>query len=407
MLKNTSRRNFLRGLSAISPLCYFSAHAASINPKIIKTPDYFKALGVESFINAVGPYSSLGGAKMWPEVIEAMDYAITHKAKMADLHNATGKRIAEMLGAEAAIVTSGATGAIIQGTAGCMTMGDSDKNERLPDTTGMKNEVIILKNQRYLYDRSIRAPGAILVEINNLEELPNAINKKTAMLFYLLNRPDIENIDIETYITIAKHHEIPIMCDAATTVPPVKRIAATIKHGFDLVCYSGGKGLRGPYSAGLLLGRKDLVEYAKQHGSPNHRAYGRSMKVAPEEYLGMMIAVETSLKYDEKAEFNRQRKTVKFMQAQLAIIPGITITINQPDFEASEPYIEIQWDKRYQITPKELKEKLRHGTPSIEIRALFLSQGNIHLTAVMLTMSEAQIVVQRINTILQKSLIKS
>jgi L-seryl-tRNA(Ser) seleniumtransferase len=173
------------------------------------------------------------------------------------------------------------------------------------------------------------------------------------------------------------------------------------------VCYSGGKGLRGPYSAGLLLGRKDLVEYAKQHGSPNHRAYGRSMKVAPEEYLGMMIAVETSLKYDEKAEFNRQRKTVKFMQAQLAIIPGITITINQPDFEASEPYIEIQWDKRYQITPKELKEKLRHGTPSIEIRALFLSQGNIHLTAVMLTMSEAQIVVQRINTILQKSLIES
>jgi L-seryl-tRNA(Ser) seleniumtransferase len=407
MLKNTSRRNFLRGLSVISPLSYLSANAASINPKIIKTPDYFKALGVESFINAVGPYSSLGGAKMWPEVIEAMDYAITNKAKMNDLHNATGKRIAEMLGAEAAIVTSGATGAIIQGTAGCMTMGDSIKNERLPDTTGMKNEVIILKNQRYLYDRSIRAPGAILVEVNNLEELPNAINKKTAMLFYLLNRPDIENIDIETYIKIAKQYKIPIMCDAATTVPPIKRMAATIKYGFDLVCYSGGKGLRGPYSAGLLLGRKDLVEYAKQHGSPNHRAYGRSMKVAPEEYLGMMIAVETSLKYDEKAEFNRQRKTVKFMQAQLAIIPGITITINQPEFEASEPYIEIQWDKRYQITPKELKEKLRHGTPSIEIRALFLSQGNIHLTAVMLTMSEAQIVVQRINTILQKSLIES
>lgn len=407
MLKNTSRRNFLRGLSVISPLSYLSANAASINPKIIKTPDYFKALGVESFINAVGPYSSLGGAKMWPEVIEAMDYAITNKAKMNDLHNATGKRIAEMLGAEAAIVTSGATGAIIQGTAGCMTMGDSIKNERLPDTTGMKNEVIILKNQRYLYDRSIRAPGAILVEVNNLEELPNAINKKTAMLFYLLNRPDIENIDIETYIKIAKQYKIPIMCDAATTVPPIKRMAATIKYGFDLVCYSGGKGLRGPYSAGLLLGRKDLVEYAKQHGSPNHRAYGRSMKVAPEEYLGMMIAVETSLKYDEKAEFNRQRKTVKFMQAQLAIIPGITITINQPDFEASEPYIEIQWDKRYQITPKELKEKLRYGTPSIEIRALFLSQGNIHLTAVMLTMSEAQIVVQRINTILQKSLIES
>ena len=143
---------------------------------------------------------------MWPEVLDAMDYAIRNKVKMPELHDAVGNRIASMLGSEAAMVTSGATGAIILGTAACMTLGDSEKNELLPNTSNMPNEVIILKSQRYLYDRSIRAPGAKLIEIKNLSELPKAINKKTAMCFYLLNRPDDKNIDIDAYIEIAKNH---------------------------------------------------------------------------------------------------------------------------------------------------------------------------------------------------------
>ena len=398
----TNRRNFIRAIGCVSPLTYVSLESNASEIKEPEVPNYFKKLGVEPFINAVGPYSSLGGAKMWPEVLDAMDYAIRNKVKMPELHDAVGSRIASMLDSEAAMVTSGATGAIILGTAACMTLGDSEKNELLPNTSNMANEVIILKSQRYLYDRSIRAPGAKLIEIKNLSELPNAINKKTAMCFYLLNRADDKNIDIDAYIEIAKNHKIPIMCDAATTVPPVKRIHETVNRGFDLICYSGGKGLKGPYSAGLLLGRKDLISYARQHGSPNHRAYGRSMKVAPEEYLGMMVAVETSLKFDENIEYQRQSKLVKSMANQLSKIPGTDITLHEPSDEAREPYLEINWDKRYRINPSQMKIELRNNKPSIEIRALFLSGGKIHLTATMLDKDESLIVTNTIIRILQK-----
>ena len=174
-----TRRNFIRGIGVISSLSFASKKAIAADLIKPQTPNYFQELGVEAFINAIGPYSSLGGAKMWPEVIEAMDYAIRNKAKMSDLHNAVGIRIANLLNAEAAMVTSGATGAIILGTAACMTLGDSKKNELLPNTSNMRNEVIILKDQRYLYDRSIRAPGAKLIQINNLNELPRAIKKNS------------------------------------------------------------------------------------------------------------------------------------------------------------------------------------------------------------------------------------
>jgi L-seryl-tRNA(Ser) seleniumtransferase len=243
----TNRRHFLASLSALAPLSSLSLKASA--EQVVVTPDYFADLGVRPFINAIGPYSSLGGAEMWPEVIKAMDYAVKNKARMSDLHDAVGSRIAELTGAGAAMVTAGATCAIILGTAACMTLGDQEKMDRLPDTSGMPNEVVILKRQRYLYDRSIRAPGAKLVEVDNAEEIRAAINPNTAMMFYLLNRPDDDTITIPEYVALAKEHGIPIMCDAATTVPPVAKLKSAVAAGFDLVCYSGGNGLRGPYSA--------------------------------------------------------------------------------------------------------------------------------------------------------------
>jgi len=398
----TNRRHFLAGMGAAAPLAAVSAQAVAATAP--ERRDYFADLSVRPFINAIGPYSSLGGAVMWPEVIEAMDYAIRNKARMADLHDAVGRRIAELTGAEAAMVTSGATCGIILGTAACMTMGDEEKMERMPDTSGMANEVIILKSQRYLYDRSIRAPGAKLVEADSPADIRAAINPKTAMLFYLLNRPDDETIGIAEYVAIAKEHGVPILCDAATTVPPVANLRATVAAGFDLVCYSGGKGLRGPYSAGLLLGRPDLIAYARRNGSPNHRAYGRSMKVAPEEYLGMMVAVEKSMAFDEEAEFERQIGIVNEMGSELSRLQGVETVTHTPDAEAREPYIEVRWDAdRYKTTPAAVKQALRDADPSIEIRALFLSDGQIHLTATMLTADEAGIVTATLKKILQAS----
>ena len=365
-------------------------------------PDYFADLGVKPFINAIGPYSSLGGSQMWPEVIEAMEYAIKNKARMTDLHDAVGKRIAELTGAQSAMVSSGATGAIILGTAACMTMGDEEKMQRLPHTADMPDEVIMLKSQRYLYDRSIRAPGAKLVEVETEADIRAAVSDKTAMMFYLQNRPENTKIEVADYIGLAKEYGIPIFCDAATTVPPVKSILTTVAAGFDLVCYSGGKGLRGPYSAGLLLGREDLIRFARLHGSPNHRAYGRSMKVAPEEYLGMMVAVETSLKFDEEAEYERQLKIVNAMGRELRGVPGVAVETSVPGAEAREPYIEVRWDAGvYAISPTDIKQALRDGEPSIEVRALFLSGGQLHLTAVALKEGEAEIVTRRVVEILQ------
>jgi L-seryl-tRNA(Ser) seleniumtransferase len=346
----TNRRKFLAGLGAAAPTAYATRSIADTETGA-STKDYFAELGVRPFINAIGPYSSLGGAEMWPEVIDAMDYAIRHKIRMSDLHDAVGKRIAALLGAESAMVTSGATGAIILGTAACMTMGDPEKMARLPDTTGMPNEVIMLKGQRYMYDRSIRAPGARLVEVETEADIRAAVNDRTAMMFYLQNRPDEATVDVADYIALARELDVPIFCDAATTVPPVSSILETVDSGFDLVCYSGGKGLRGPYSAGLLLGRKDLVQYARQNGSPNHRAYGRSMKVAPEEYLGMMVAVETSLQFDEEHEYQRQLGIVNEMGETLSRLAGVTTETKVPAGEARDPYVEVRWDAdRYPIS---------------------------------------------------------
>ncbi len=388
------------GLGAVAPFSYFSSRLGIAAD--VPAYDYFAELGVKPFINAIGPYSSLGGNTMWPEVIEAMDYAIKNKARMTDLHDAVGKRIAELTGAQAAMVSSGATGAIILATAACMTMGDEERMERIPDSSGMPNEVIILKSQRYMYDRSIRAPGAVLVEVETADDIRAAVSDKTAMMFYLQNRPNNTKIDVAEYISLAKGLGIPIFCDAATTLPPAGNIAATVGMGFDLVCYSGGKGLRGPYSAGLLLGREDLVKFARMNSAPNHRAYGRSMKVAPEEYLGMMVAVETSLKFDEEAEYQRQLKTVNAMGRELARLPGVTVETAVPEAEAREPYIEVRWiADRYDISPDDMKQALRSGSPSIEVRAMFLSNNQLHLTAVALKEGEAEIVTQRVTEILR------
>jgi len=394
-----NRRKFLTGLGALAPSGNLVASQATM--AAIPAVDYYTELGVKPFINAIGPYSSLGGAEMWPEVIAAMDYAIKTKVRMDDLHDAVGARIATLTGSESAMVSSGATGAMILGTAACMTLGDKQRMEQLPDSRNMPNEVIILKGQRYLYDRSIRAPGAQLIEVTSLADIRAAVSDKTAMMFYLLNRPQEADIPPEDYIGIAHELNVPIFCDAATTVPPVGNIKKTVAMGFDLICYSGGKGLRGPYSAGLLLGRKDLVHFARQNGSPNHRAYGRSMKVAAEEYLGMMVAVEKSLEFDEEAEYRRQASIVSAMGRDLERMPGVTTTTAIPEGEAREPYIEVRWEmENYNVDVATLKQALRDGDPSIEVRALFLSNQQLHLTAVALKDGEAQIVTNRIREIL-------
>lgn len=366
--------------------------------------DYHKELGQKPFINAIGAYSSLGGEEMWPEVIEAMDYAVRNKADMEELHDAVGRRIAELVGSDYACVTAGANSAIMLGTAGCMSGLDPEILLALPHPPqGTKDEVILQSSHKYLYDRALRTPGAKLIFVDSEEDLRAAVNEKTAMMFYV--RKMKGEISLERWIELGKEFNVPTLCDAATTVPPIQNLLDTVKLGFDLCCFSGGKGLRGPYSAGLLLGRKDLIEAAKANGSPNHRAFGRSMKVAPEEYLGMMVAVETALKHDEAADMVHYNKLSRYMAASINELEGAEAEVVIDDEQGMEPFVKLEWDEsKYKINKDDLKLALRNGDPCIEIRAIFLAFGEFHFTANMLKPGEEIIVADRVKEILLENI---
>lgn len=389
----SDRRSFLK---------YMLSGASTVGAPTFKR-DYHAELGVKPFINAIGSYSSLGGEEMWPEVIEAMDYAVQNKADMAELHDAVGKRIANLVGAEYACVTAGATSAIILSVAGCMSGLDPEILDTLPHPPeGTKDEVVLQTSHKYLYDRALRVPGAKLVFVDTEDDLRAAIGPKTAMMFYV--RKMTGQISLARWIEIAKEYNIPTLCDAATTVPPIQNLLDTVKLGFDLCCFSGGKGLRGPYSAGLLLGRKDLIDAAKANGSPNHRSVGRSMKVAPEEYLGMMVAVEMSLKHDEDADMEHYYSLTNFMAAEISKLDGVTAEVMTTDEQGMEPYVNVDWDQaRYPISKDDAKLALRHGEPCIELRAMFLSFGELHITGHMLKPGEEKIVARRMIEVLRDS----
>ena len=403
----TSRRNILKAAALAYPLSKItltSVHAQNIYsaPTTFRR-DYFKELGVTPFINAAGNYSAFGGARMRPEVAEAIRFGTYHKAKVSDLHDAVGRRIAEMAGCEAAMVTSGAAASMVLGTAACMTMGEAEKIEQLPDTTGLKNEVIIQKNHHYTYDRALIVAGAKTITVENEEELLAAIGPKTAMMFWLLanHNPAGDNIPMERYLEIAKEHQIPTFLDGATMTPPASNVVESCKLGFDMIGFSGGKGLRGPYSAGLLLGRADLISHARANNSPNSRAIGRGMKVAPEEYLGMMVALEVALNIDEEEDFKRKRAIFNRMTNEIGYVPGLKTNVIVDEGMVNELYLDLDWDQNViKLSIEQFVKELADGTPSIRIRMLKFAAGRANISSTVLAEGQEIIVGRRIREIL-------
>ncbi len=374
----SGRRRFLRGLSSLA------VTAATSGGR-----DYYAELGVPRMINAAGAYSALGGARMRPEVVAAMRYAAVNKVKMRELHDAVGRRIAELTGAEAAMVTSGATASMVLATAACMTLGDEEKMLRLPDTTGMRNEIVIQKRHRYTYDRALWVAGAKLVEVETEDEVRNAVSDRTAMLFFLKPTQQGDNIAADRYVALARELRIPSFCDAATTTPPAANVVDGVKEGFDLICYSGGKGLRGPYSAGLLLGREDLVGYARRQAAPNDRSIGRGMKVSAEEYLGMLVALEVGLAISEEDDHAYKRRRFSNIIREIADVPGVRTEVIRSASETNELYLDVDWDPQMIVlTRDEFIDALRQHSPSVEVRLPLFSGGRIHLSATVLADGE-------------------
>lgn len=398
----TNRRDLLKGLVTL-PLAGAAA-AESLAASSESNPDfgrdYFKELGVRTFVNAAGTYTMLTASLLHPEVVKAYNYATSQFVRLEDLQDKVGERIAELLKCEAAMVTSGAASAITLGTAGVITGGDPVKADQIPlDMTGLKNEVIVQKKHRVGYDHAIRNCGAKIIEVETRKDLENAINERTAMLWFL-NANNLEGKikDVE-FVELGKKHGIPTFNDCAADVPPVENLWKYTQMGFDLVCFSGGKGIRGPQSAGLLLGRKDLIAAARKNAPPNGSTVGRGMKVNKEEILGMLIALEVYLAKDFQQEWAMWEAQVKLISDAAASVPGVTPVYHVPAIANHVPSVRIKWDQtKVKISPADARKALLNGHPSIETMG---GDESVDITTWMLNPGEERIVAKRLREILK------
>jgi L-seryl-tRNA(Ser) seleniumtransferase len=361
--------------------------------------DYFKELGVRPFINAAGTYTDMTASLMAPEVMAAINYSSKHFVPLNELHDRVGERIATLVKAEAAMVPAGAASAMTLGLAGVLTGLDAKKIVDLPNLAGMKTDVIMQKAHRFGYDHAIRNCGVKIVEVETAAELEAAVTPQTAMMLFYNNNNSVGQIRDEEFVRLGKKHGVVTMNDCAADVPPVENLWKFTAMGFDLVAFSGGKGIRGPQSAGLLLGRKDLIAAARANASPNGNSVGRGMKVNKEEMLGMLVALERFIKLDHAALDREYQRRANVVLESLAGIKGVTASITVPEVANHVPHVKVVIDPAVTgITGTEVSQKLREGTPSIGVRP-----GDELLVGVwMMQPGEEKIVARRLKDVFTK-----
>jgi uncharacterized pyridoxal phosphate-dependent enzyme len=337
-----------------------SAVAATTKKSI--SSDVYTRLGVRPFINARGTWTYLSGSLELPEVRRAVEDASQHFVDMFELQRAAGKRLAELSGAESGMVTSGSAGAMAVATAACIGGSDPKNVWQLPDTTGLKHEVVMLGG-RSAFDNAIRLAGGKLVLAHEVEELQAAINDQTAMV-YTTWRDD----RIVKALEITRKAGVPMLLDDAAGIPPFDNLTRYAKMGLDLYCFSGGKGLRGPQCSGILLGRKNLIDAALANTNPWEGSVCRAMKVGKEEIVGILAAVEFWSHADlgalNKEWSGRVEKIAKLVQT----VPGVTTTIEIPVGGNSYPTLTVMWDEtKFGLTVAQCDQQLREGEPRIEV----------------------------------------
>jgi len=329
--------------------------------------DYYQKLGVTPFINAAGTYTVLSASTMPDEVRAAVELAARQPVNLNELIDASGAYLAKRLRCEAALVTSGAAAALVVGTAACITMGNEQPILDIPtDMSKLKNEVIVQKSHRYGYDHALRNCGIIFVEVETLEQYEQAFTERTVMAHFF--NAGSGKISREDWVRVAHKHQVPCFNDAAADVPPISNLWNYTQMGFDLVTFSGGKGLRGPQCTGLLLGRKDLIDAAKKNNSPNSNTVGRGMKVAKEEIIGLVAAVDWFLKQEDAAIEAQCRQRADRIAKHLSAIPTVQTQIFVPEVANHVPHLLIIYDQnRIKITGAEVMQKMRAGKPRVEL----------------------------------------
>lgn len=331
---------------------------------------------------------------MHDEVIETIQEAGKHFVMLDEVQDKVGEKIAELCHAEAATVTAGCWSALVLGTAGVLTGMDMKKVAQLPNVTGMKSEVIVQKGHNIGYVHALTNTGASIVEIETVEELEKAINEKTAMMWFLNSYSPFGKIMHEEWVAIAKKHKIPTMIDMAADVPPASNLWKYNELGFDLVCVSGGKAMKGPQSAGILMGKKELIAAARLSAPPRGGNIGRGMKVNKEEILGMYVAVEKYINMDHDAELKAWEAKIEVIKNAAMAVNGVITEVTVPPIANHTPTLSITWDAaKVKTTNKDLMTKLRNGTPSIEVMA---NTTGINITVFMLKDGEEKIVSKRI-----------
>jgi L-seryl-tRNA(Ser) seleniumtransferase len=406
------RRDIIKGLGLL-PLSggmiggVLSSETAFSAPKTKKPKrDLFEELGVTRVINAGVTMTFLSGSLMMPEVMEAINSTSHDFANMYELQDKVGAKMAEMLHCEDAMVTSGAACALLLGTAAAITGKDKEKIKLIPNLPGPRPEVIMQKSHRYLFDQAITTTGAKIIEVEGPDEMDKSFNSNTVLALFF-NAAGSSSVSREEFVALCKKHSIPSFIDAAADVPPVENLFKYQKMGFDLVTFSGGKMIRGPQSAGLLFGRKDLIEAAKLNHSPHEAPIGRPMKVNKEEMFGMYAALKSYLERDHKKEWKDwldRIERIKKKAEQVDSVQGETHV--EPGPANAFPSLYLTWDQEtVKMTASDVQSALQKGTPSI-VANVSNKDGNkvLNVGVELLRPDHVDIVANRVKEILQHAI---
>jgi len=374
-------------------------------------PEVYKKLGVEPIINAQSWVTALGGSIMRPEVLAAMDEAANAFVDIKKLNRAAGEVVALACGAEQGLVTAGCSAAQVLMVAACMT-GQSESNvEQLPDTTGMKNEVVLFKGQRNRYDKAFVTAGAKLVvygseEEGTIDELEAAINEKTACVAFVIMPFAPQGVGLEETIRVAHKRGVPVIVDAAAELPPRANLSKFHKLGADMVAFSGGKGIGGPQSSGLLAGKADLVEAAVMNSlnlDSSVAGIGRPMKVSKENIVGLVTAIQLFTDSDEAAEWEGWQLKAQYVAERLQGIDGVQVKIEDDPAERQGPQPVLYFEDEFEgPSISEIKEQLENGDPAIFVGGAS-ERAEINIVMVNVQDGEEIVIADRMNEILRSS----
>ncbi|MBS1669608.1 MAG: selenocysteine synthase [Bacteroidetes bacterium] len=382
--------------------------SVAAQPAPLVKRDLVKELGIRTFINAAGTYTAMTASLMHEEVLETINNSSKVFCMLNEVHDKVGEKIAKIVHSEAAMVTAGAFSALTLGMAGILTGTDQKKITQLPtrlEENGMKSEVIIQKSHFDGYEKALLNTGVTMVPVETAEDVDRAVNAKTASMHFLNCNALEGKIMHEEWLQLAKKHNLPTSIDIAADVPPVENLWRFNDMGFSFVALSGGKAVRGPQSAGILMGKADIIAAARLNDSPNGRTIGRGMKVNKEEILGMYAALEMYVNQDHEKEWKMWEDRVSLITNAVNKIDSVTVTVSVPPIANHSPKMKIAWDKnKIKLTRTSLGEKLRTGEPSIEMISWGGDENSIELTVFMLSKGEEKIVAKRLKEELTQAL---